>query len=300
MDRHLVTFVAVVNKQSFTRAGEELNLTQSAVSREIEALEAEYGAKLLDRTNKFVRLTRAGEILYFHAKNIVNEYERAQRLIHDLTHEPVGSLSIGSSYTFGEYMLPHIIAEFKQMYPLIVPKITIMNSKRIRLQVLRREVDLGIVDLGTIEGSPESKDVVMRPFARDEMVVIVPPTHRFAQMNEVNLEDFASETWILREPGSGTRDITDHIFADMDFSPAFVMEFGSTQIIKESVRAGLGVAIVSKFVIQTDLGFQLLHALRIKGLPMYREFFCVTNASQFHSKALDLFLDYLYQRSYPI
>ncbi|WDL97724.1 LysR family transcriptional regulator [Alicyclobacillus sp. ALC3] len=294
MDRYMRTFVSVAENQSFTRAADLLHLTQSAVSREIETLEREYGAKLLDRTNKFVRLTRAGEILYFHAKTIVSEYERARTLIHDLTHEPVGRLSIGSSYSFGEYMLPHIIAEFKHRYPLVTPKITIMNSKRIRMQVVQRQADLGI-----IEGTVHEKDMEVRPFATDELVLIVPPDHRFSGVDEIEIGEFESDTWILREPGSGTRDSTDQTFLALGFTPASVMEFGSTQIIKESVRAGLGVAVVSKFAIQTDLRFGLLRALRIKGHPIHRDFFCATNASHFRTKALDLFIDYLCQWRYP-
>lgn len=294
MDRRMLTFVTVADKQNFTRAAEELHLTQSAVSREIEALEQEYGAKLLDRTNKFVHLTRAGEILYFHAKNIVNEYYQARALIHDLANTAVGSLSIGSSYTFGEYVLPHIIAEFKKMHPRITPKITIMNSQRISLQVSRREVDLGI-----IEGVPELKGVITHPFAQDEMMVIVPPGHRLSTMNEVDIHALSTETWILREPGSGTRDITDQVFRNLGFAPTSVVEFGSTQIIKESVHAGLGVAIMSKFVIKNDVNFQLLHALRVEDYPIFRDFFCATPASQFRTKALELFLDFLYHWNYP-
>ncbi|MCL6454192.1 MAG: LysR family transcriptional regulator [Alicyclobacillus sp.] len=294
MDRHLYTFVTVVKHESFTRAAESLHLTQSAVSREMEALEREYGAKLLDRTNKFVRLTRAGEILYFHARRIVDEYERAQTLIHDLANEPVGRLAIGSSYTFGEYMLPYILAGFKQRYPRVTPKITIMNSKRIQVQARERQADVGIV-----EGTVDTSEMEVRRLATDELVVIVPPGHRLAGIESVGMEELAGETWILREPGSGTRDVTDQAFRTLDFTPASVMEFGSTQVIKEAVRAGLGVALASKFVIQTDLRFRLLHAVRIQGHPIHRDIFCATNVSQFRTKALEQFIEYLFAWEYP-
>ncbi|UOF91955.1 LysR family transcriptional regulator [Fodinisporobacter ferrooxydans] len=288
MDRLLLTFVTVAEKRSFTRAAEELHLTQSAVSREIEALEAEYETKLFDRTNKSVRLTRAGEILYYHGKNIVSEYYTAYRIISDLTGTAVGNLAIGSGYTFGEYLLPHAVAKFKSLYPLITPKITIMNSKRIGIQVLQHEVDLGIVD-----GKIELKGVTTQPFAQDEMMIVAPRGHWLSRLDEVNIRDLVDETWILRESGSGTRSVIDRVFRDLGFSPISVMEFGSNQIIKESVQAGLGISIISKWVFQKEVNFNLLHALRIKDYTISRDFFCVTHTSKFRTKALELFLDFL-------
>jgi hypothetical protein len=106
--------------------------TQSAVRGEVDTLEERFGKKLIDRTNKFVRPTKAGEVLYHQAKDILTQYEQVSRIIADLTPEPAGSLSIGPGYTFGTYLLSHTIARFKACYPLITPKIIIMNSKRVR------------------------------------------------------------------------------------------------------------------------------------------------------------------------
>jgi len=288
MDRHLLTFVTVSKEKNFTRAAEQLHLSQSAVSREIETLEKEYGAKLFDRTNKYVRLTKAGEILYHHAENILIQQDRAKRLIYDLTHMASGGLSIGSGYTFGEYILPWIISDFRHTYPLVTPKITIMNSKRISTQVHCRELDLGIV-----EGDLKPEDLVVKPFAQDEMMVIVPSTHRLSNKSEVDFASLESETWILRETGSGTREVTERVFSKVGFCPLSIMEFGSSQIIKESVEAGLGISLISKWVIRKEIDYGLLHALRIKEHPIVRNFSYVIHASQFRTKAMELFLDFL-------
>src|SRR5690625_4751939 len=116
MDQHLQVFIKVVERQNFSRAAEELLMTQPAVSQYIQTFEENIGARLLERTNKYVRLTKAGEIVYSHAKKIVGLYTRMQTLVDDLIHHASGPLSIGASFTFGEYVLPHIIAKMKDLH----------------------------------------------------------------------------------------------------------------------------------------------------------------------------------------
>jgi DNA-binding transcriptional LysR family regulator len=290
MDHHLLVFVHVADKKNFSRAAEELHITQSAVSLNIKNLEQNYGVKLFDRTNKYVRLTKAGEILYYHAKEILGQYARAKRLIEDLSNTANGPLTIGSGYTFGEYLLPRIISSFKTLYPQIRPKITIKNSNRIAAQILRQELDLGIV-----EGDIKHSNIVAEPFAQDEMVIIVPTYHKLADKKEVGIEEIASETWIIREIGSGSREVTDRMFSEAGISPDSIMEFGSSQIIKEAVEAGLGISFISEWVIRKEISFGTLCSLRIKNHSIKRNFSFVTHASQFHTKATDLFLDFLRQ-----
>lgn len=286
MDALLLAFVTIVERNNFTRAAEELHLTQSAVSREIQVLEKKYGVKLLDRTNKYVRLTKAGEVLYHHAKDILIQYDRIEKLIHDLSHSAQGVLDIGSGYTFGEYLLPHVIQEFKSLYPSIIPKITIKNSHRIVAQVLRHELDIGIV-----EGKLEMQGLVAKPFARDEMAVIVSPAHRLAGRVDVEIDELRSETWILRELGSGTREVTNRVFSDVGLSPVSIMEFGSSQVIKESVEAGLGISILSEWTIRKEMKYGTLSALKIRNVPISRDVCYVLPITQFRTRATDLFVE---------
>ena len=288
VDHQLLTFVTVAEKKNFTRAAEELHVTQSAVTLAIKTLEKNYKTKLLDRTNKYVRLTKAGEILYHHAKEILSRYEKVQRLIDDLIHAASGPLSIGSSYTFGEYLLPGMIAEFKQRYPSIIPSVSIRNSKRIVSQLLRHELDLGI-----IEGEIQHPELVIQPFAQDEMVVIVSSSHRLAGVEEVEVEELLSETWIFREEGSGTRQATDRFFKKIGTFPNSTMSFGSSQIIKGSVEAGLGISILSEYAVRRELYLGTIHALRIVNHPITRNYFYAIHNSDFRAKATDLFLHFL-------
>lgn len=286
MDALLLTFVTIVERKNFTRAAEELHLTQSAVSREIQVLEKKYCVKLFDRTNKYVRLTKAGEVLYHHAKDILIQYDRAEKLINDLTHSAQGVLEIGSGYTFGEYLLPRVIQEFKSLYPSIIPKITIKNSHRIVAQVLRRELDIGIV-----EGTLEMQGLVAEPFAQDEMVVIVSPMHRLAGRVDVEIDELRSETWILRELGSGTREVTNRVFSDVGLAPVSIMEFGSSQVIKEAVEAGLGISVISQWAIRKEIKYGILSSFKLRSIPITRNFCYLLPNTQFRTRATDLFVE---------
>lgn len=286
MDALLLTFVTIVERKNFTRAAEELHLTQSAVSREIQVLEKKYCVKLFDRTNKYVRLTKAGEVLYHHAKDILIQYDRAEKLINDLTHSAQGVLEIGSGYTFGEYLLPRVIQEFKSLYPSIIPKITIKNSHRIVAQVLRRELDIGIV-----EGTLEMQGLVAEPFAQDEMVVIVSPMHRLAGRVDVEIDELRSETWILRELGSGTREVTNRVFFDVGLAPVSIMGFGSSQVIKEAVEAGLGISVISQWAIRKEIKYGILSSFKLRSIPITRNFCYLLPNTQFRTRATDLFVE---------
>ncbi|MGE6256658.1 LysR family transcriptional regulator [Heyndrickxia sporothermodurans] len=288
MDQHLLVFVTVVEKGNFSRAAEELHMTQPAVSQYIQGLERSYGSKLLDRSNKYVRLNKAGEIVYYHAKEILGLYSKMQNLLDDLTNRASGPLSIGSSYTFGEYVLPHVIAQLHEQFPLIKPKITIGNTKEIAELVKGHQLDVGI-----IEGDYNDSQLSVDPFTEDMMYVIASSKHRLAKQNrEANIAELEEETWIVRELGSGTREATDKIFHYMSIAPKDIMEFGSTQLIKETVESGLGISLLSGLAIRKEISMDLLKIIPVKGTPFKRNFSMVLRTS-FKTKALEVFIDLL-------
>ncbi len=288
MDHHLLVFVTVAEKQNFSRAAEALHMTQPAVSQYIQTLERTMGTKLLDRSNKFVRLNKAGQIVYHHAIEILGVYTKMQRLVDDLTTIASGVLSIGASYTFGEYVLPHIIARLREQYPLIKPAITIGNTQEIEELVTSNQIDLGIV-----EGEMKQEKLQIEAIAEDFMFIIISANHPLAKKKNPTISDLKEETWIVREVGSGTREATEGMFAKFKINPKSMMEFGSTQIIKESVEAGLGVSLLSQWVIRKELTLHKLHTLEIKGFPIARKFFLVTPSTKFQTKASELFIQLL-------
>ncbi|KMY50307.1 LysR family transcriptional regulator [Peribacillus loiseleuriae] len=288
MDQHLLVFVTVVEKGNFSRAAEDLHMTQPAVSQYIQLLERSYGTKLLDRNNKYVRLNKAGEIVYYHAKEILGLYTKMQGIIDDLPNRASGPLSVGASYTFGEYVLPHFIARMHEQYPLIKPSITIGNTKEIAELVLKNQLDVGI-----IEGDFKNAELSIEAFAEDKMFVVAASHHHLVQGDRVvKISDLEKETWIIRELGSGTREVTEKVFQSMSIAPNDIMEFGSTQLIKESVESGLGLTILSHLAIRKELALDLLKIVQVIGSPFKRKFSIVLRTS-FKTKALEVFIDLL-------
>lgn len=290
MDYHLQVFVMVAEKKSFSRAAEELHLTQPAVSQYIRALEDSVGTRLLERTNKYVRLNQAGEIIFHHAKEILSLYTKMQCLVDDLTNKASGPISIGSSYTFGEYILPRIIAKLQNLYPEISPSITIHNTKEIIDLVTNHQLDVGI-----IEGIYKGGKLVTEIVAEDHMVIVASPDHRLMKKKEeIPISELEEETWIVREKGSGTREATENLFRIYEITPKRLMEFGSTQLIKESVEAGIGITLLSRWAIEKELQNHYIELIKVKGLPFKRNFSIVTNTI-FQTKVLKTFFETLHQ-----
>lgn len=286
MDHYLEVFVKVVEKGNFSKAAEDLHMTQPAVSQYIKVLEESVGARLLERNNKFVRLNKAGEIVFHHAKEILALYSNMQYLIDDLTNKASGPIAIGASYTFGEYILPHIIARLQSQYPLITPTIQIHNTKEIIDLVQSHQLDIGIVE-GHINEKVPNVEVV----AEDKMVIVASPQNPLLKEKR-NIAELGEECWILREKGSGTREAAEHLFQELDFIPKKVMEFGSTQVIKESVEAGLGISLLSQWTIKKELLYGYLEVVDIEGLPFKRNFSILTH-SPYQTKALQQFIETL-------
>lgn len=287
MDQHLNVFLAVAEKKNFSRAAEELHMTQPAISQYIRALEESIGTRLLERTNKYVRLNKAGEIVYHHAKEILGLYTNMQNLVDDLTKKANGPLSIGASYTFGEYVLPRIIARMQESYPDIQPTVTIGNTSLIADLVSTHQLDVGIV-----EGHFKEQQLKVDRFAEDDMYVVSSPYHSLACQDSVKAEDLEHETWIVRESGSGTREATEKMFRSLNLSPAKQMNFSSTQPIKEAVEAGLGISLLSQWAIQKELRHGELKIVNIEGFPFRRQFSIITK-SLFQTKALEIFINLL-------
>lgn len=285
VDHSLTVFVAVAEKKSFTKAAEALHMTQPAVSQYIQTLERNLGTKLLDRSNKFVQLNPAGEIVYHHANEIIGLYTQMQKLVDDRIRKTGGKLAIGASYTFGEYVLPHVVAFLQRIHPLIRPKITIANSTRISEWVASRQLDVGIVD-----GDVPHNRLPLEAFADDLMYIVAARSHPATGKCAAELEN---ETWIVREEASGTRRTTEKMFAELGIRPHRLMEFGSTQIIKESVQAGLGIAFLSHCTIQKEISLGILKTIRVRGTPFQRKFSLITPPTRFKTRATEVFIDTL-------
>ncbi|AJD89833.1 transcriptional regulator [Jeotgalibacillus malaysiensis] len=263
-------------------------MTQSAVSQHIKTFEKEIGATLLERTNKYVRLNQAGEVVYQHALEITSLYGRMQRIVYDLTNHAAGPLRIGASYTFGEYALPPLIAELHQLFPEIEPVVTIGNTAHIVELVKNNQLDIGIVE-GHVK---ENRSLSIEAFAEDEMVVVGAADSHATFAGTAELKE---QLWVCREPGSGTREAAEVVFRQLGMTPNRMLTFSSTQAIKQAVESGMGLTLLSKLAIQKEIEYGTLKVIEVDGLP-YKRTFSTVSVSAFQTKALKEFLRLLYRR----
>jgi len=286
MDQQLQVFIMVAEKRNFSRAAEELHMTQPAVSQYIRTFEENLGVRLLERNNKYVQLNKAGEIVYHHAKEIVGLYTRMENLLDELTNKVRGALSIGASYTFGEYVLPHVLADMKKVYPDVQPTVKIDNTERIVELVKAHQLDIGIIE-GHVK---EEKFLEIEEFAADRMVIIALPNNALVgEYGEVELKELEAKPWILREEGSGTREAGEKVFEQLGIDPKNIMTFSSTQSVKEAVKAGLGISLLSELAVASELNNGDLKIIDVNGLQFPRQFFIVLG-SPFRTKVLDEFV----------
>lgn len=288
MDAQMQVFETVAELRSFSRAAERLHMTQPAVSQHIRALEESLGARLLERNNKSVTLTRAGEIALRHARDINGLYRRLQEMMDELLHFTGGPLAIGASYTFGEYALPSVLARLYREYPGIRPQVAIGNTTEIAERVRSRELDIGIVEGDVVGGG-----LAVRKLAEDEMFVAAGAAHPLAGAGTVPPERLAEEIWLLRETGSGTRDAADRMLAQLGIQPARTMELGSTQLIKETVEAGIGLTLLSRLALRKELGIGTLKLLDAPGMPVRRSFSVLLRRGDLQTRTMEAFLQTL-------
>lgn len=248
MIESLRIFLSVVEKKSFSRAAEEHHLSQPGVSLTIRNLEEVFQVQLLHRSPKYVELTRAGEILYQHGKEILRHYEDAKEEIYLLKNVVMGSLKIGASFTVGEYLVPGILARFMAKYPSVESQVWIGNTEEVAEWVKNGQIHIGLV-----EGDVQSPDLKITPFMEDEMIIIMPGNHPLAKERYIRWEELQNQIWVLREKGSGTRTYGDLVIEEHQLQPRKVYEFSSNQGVKEGVIAGLGFSIISHLTVRKEI-----------------------------------------------
>ncbi|MFC9708583.1 LysR family transcriptional regulator [Paenibacillus sp. NPDC056933] len=285
----LKVFVTVVEQRHFSKAAALLNLSQPGVSLHIKNLENELGAKLLHRSPKQVSLTEAGTILYKHAKVIQTRYEEARQEIQMLQNEVTGNIQIGASFTIGEYILPQRLAEFAAQYPQVNMQVTIGNTQEVLAAVKGNQLDIGFVE-GTAQASAEL-DVI--PYMKDEMIVVAPSGHPLSGSVVVEQHMLQDQVWVLREMGSGTRAFSDQFMEETCILPKRSYVFTSSQGVKEAVAAGLGIAMVSRWIVHKELATGEVAELRLRQLHLERSFSIIHNKEHSRSMALEVFLQKL-------
>lgn len=272
--RRLEVFRAVARHLSFTRAALDLHLSQSAVSQQVAALELELGGPLFDRSRRHVRLTPAGAALLSRADALLAGFAEARRAVAAARGAVEGDLRVSASLTMGNYVLPVPLATLGRRHPQLRLQVTVDNSERVVAALLTGDADVGFV-----EDEVERSGIWVTPVREDELVIVAPAGHRFAELTEVPLEELAAEPLIQRESGSGTRLVAEQHLRAAGLVPETLRvaaELSQIEMIKGSVEAGLGVAILSRSTLAKELALGTLTALPLAGVPIRRQLAAVT------------------------
>lgn len=263
---HLALFHAVAHAGSISGGAEAVRVSQPAVSKQIAELEGALGVKLLERLPRGCRLTEAGEILADYAKRWYALETDAARAIEEYRGLKRGRLSLGASLTIGGHLLPRVLAEFHRLYPEIELQVRTANTRQIQTALLDGTIELGFTE-GVDKAAPELESAV---FFEDELVAVAPAGHPLLKRGTVTARELCREPLIVREAGSGTRDVFERALArkGLKFTP--LLELASPEAIKSSVASGLGLAIVSRLIVDLEVRTGTLGIVPLKDLPLSR------------------------------
>ena len=287
----LRVFYSVATLLSFTRAAEKLHLTQPGISKHIAALEAHYKTQLFDRLGKKIAMTQAGEILFEAVTKMFQLMEEADTRIGDLKGLAGGRLNIGASIMIGTYILPGVLAKFKQRHPAVDIAIDISLSEQIESKVLNNALEVGLIG----HHASDTRLVVQR-FKTDKMVLIVSAGHGWAKRKSpVGLRELLDQPFLLPQQGSGTRKILEGLFQQSGIRPRQIMEMGTTEGVKKAVEAGLGISILSDHIVQSELANGRIRSLTVKDADLERDLYAVYRKDRYLSAAAQTFLKYLDQ-----
>ncbi|MGD8575729.1 MAG: selenium metabolism-associated LysR family transcriptional regulator [Thiohalophilus sp.] len=297
-DRRLQVFQTVARLLSFTKAAEELHMTQPAVTFQVRQLEEQFNTRLFDRTHNRISLTEAGQRVYECANKIFELYAEMDNAVRELTGDVSGVLIIGASSTIAEYMLPELLRDFKKQYPDVTIRLRVANTDGIVSMVENNAIDLGVV-----EAPVSNKNLVVEECRTDKMVLIVPPDHELAKQEVVPVKQIADYPFICREEGSGTREVMLESMTQAGISSSDLnlsMELGSLEAIKGAVEAGMGVSVLSSATIEKELKLGTLVAVKLDP-PVERPFSFVHQKQKFKIRAMDELLSFArsYCKSHP-
>jgi len=294
MDIHqLKIFASVFRNKSFSRASDELYLTQPTISDHIRTLEEELDCKLFDRLGRTIIPTKEAEVLYSHAMEIIEKANILKESIGQTMKEIKGELIIGASTIPGTYLMPHIMAKFQKRYPSVSFQILVSDSKDIVEKVSRHELLMGAVGAKTT-----NTQINYTPFMDDELIVVSSPS--LIKKEDMTIRELIKFPIILREEGSGTRKETEKILEGKGISFENIKVagiFGSTDAVKQAVKAGLGVSILSRFSVTDELKYKILKEIKLIDIQMKRKFYIVTHKKRTLPRAYKMFLEHIMDES---
>jgi DNA-binding transcriptional LysR family regulator len=281
----LKVFEAAARNGSFTRAAEELFLTQPTVSMQVKQLTKAVGLPLFEQVGKRLYLTQAGQELFATCREIFERISQFEMTVADLKGMKQGKLRL-AVITTAKYFVPRLLGTFCQLYPGIDIALQVTNHSGI-VERLKENLD----DLYVMSQLPEHLDISYQPFLENPMVVLAPINHHLAQEKNISLQRLSGEQFILREPGSGTRTAMQKLFDEHGVSLKVKLELGSNEAIKQAIAGGLGISVLSRHTVSTE-GSQLV-ILDVEHFPIRRYWYMVYPAGKQLSVVARTYFDYL-------
>lgn len=284
--RKLRIFYETAINLNMTKVAKSLYISQPSVSQAIQELEEELGVKVFDRIGKRLSLTYEGEVYFNYVRRILNLYDEGIENIKKINNKEQGRIVIGASTTIGIYMLPDIIKDFVSVNKGIEISLIIENTKNIEKMILQNKIDFAFV-----EGKVHSEEIIYKKIWEDELVFIEPYEHEWTNKTFIKKEDVSKEKFIMREKGSGTREIVESYLKDKGIEYEVFMELGSTEAIKRSVEAGLGIGCVSNQCIGEEIKSKKISKITFNEEKIKRDLLLVVHKDKFISNNMREFIE---------
>lgn len=282
--RHMRIFVEVYHQNSITKAAQMLHLAQPSVSLAIGELESYYGIRLFDRISKRLYVTEQGKQFYGYAIHIVSLFDEMEKGIRNW--DSLGILRVGTSITIGNYILPNLIGQFKQIHPSVKVQVFIKNTAAIEQYILNNEIDLAL-----IEEIPESAQIHSIPFMSDPLCLITSPNHPLTKKPDITLEDILAYDLLLREKGSAGRELLESLFTLHHLSVTPLWESVSTQAIVNAVSQGIGISFLPYLLIKPDLEQGKIREIPYGNPPLCRDFSIIYHKNKYISNLSKTLID---------
>ena len=285
--RQLQVFEKVATHLNYSRAAEELYLSQPAVSMQIKQLEGHIGLPLFEQMGKKVFLTEAGRELYHYSRNIAQQLAEMEAMFDEMKGLGKGRLTLSVVNT-ANYFIPQLLAKFCKLHPGINVTLQVANRAAVLKQLADNNTDLAIMGQ-----PPDNLDISAEPFMDNPLVVIAAPDHPLARLKRVKFAQLAQETFLSREPGSGTRSAMERVFAKHHIQPRISMEMETNEAIKQAVQAGMGLGILSLHSIELELETKRLAVVNVEHFPLLRHWFVAHRCNKRLSSAALAFKEFL-------
>jgi DNA-binding transcriptional LysR family regulator len=287
--QQLRVFQAVAEHRSFTKAAEEIHLTQPGVSIQVKRLEEILNVPLFEKMGNQIYLTAEGKELLTTCNDLFDRLAAFEEKLKELHGEVAGPLNL-AAVTTAKYFLPQYLGDFLRKYPKVVPHLKASNRERIAERLEANEDDIYI--MATL---PQRSDIEAHPFLNDELVVFAHPDHPLAKKKKINPEQLVDERIIAREAGSGIRLTYERMLAERNITITPYMELGSGEAIKQAVMSDIGIGILSTYSLKLELETKRLVILNVEGFPLRRRWYAVHRKGKRLSRVAQTFLDHLLQ-----